>query len=77
MKNTITKKAFLLFFIPASPTRFPQSVKKYGRYGNFKTAVIRNAQERALVGDGTHDDAEAIAPGLNATAGVNTLYLPV
>ncbi len=59
-----------------SLTGFTQPGKAYGKLVSLKTDIITNAQERALIGNGTHDDVDAIALGLKATAGTNTLYLP-
>lgn len=76
MINTIIKHAFLILFIAVSLTGFSQAGKIYGKLINLTTDVITNEQERALIGSGTHDDADAITLGLNMTAGANTLYLP-
>ncbi|MDQ2752564.1 MAG: hypothetical protein M3R72_06020, partial [Bacteroidota bacterium] len=70
------KHAFFLLLIATSLTGFSQAGKIYGKLINLSTDVITNEQERALIGNGTHDDVNAIALGLKMTAGKNILYLP-
>ena len=47
-----------------------------GKLVNIKTEFIKNIQESSLIGNGTHDDADAFLQGLHLVAGTNTLYLP-
>ncbi len=76
MINTIVKHLLFVFVDEYFANRLSQEGKTYGKLINLKTDVITNTQERALIGNGTHDDVDAIALGLKTTAGTNTLYLP-
>ncbi len=76
MINLIVKPLLFALLTGISLTGFSQEGKVHGKLINLKTDVITNAQEIALIGNGTHNDADDIALGLKATAGANTLYLP-
>ena len=69
------KHLLFTFFIALSLTGFSQTEKQWGKRVNIKE-VINNAQESSLVGNGSHDDADALAQGLHLTAGTSVLYLP-